>query len=232
MEPDVMPLLGPAAMLLSFDVVSEAIAEHDDWHTQEHLPERLSIPGFLRATRWVALRGPRYLVLYEVEQLATLTSEAYLERLNNPTAWTAKMMPYYRNMSRGFCSVTGSFGFGVGHAALLIRFQAAADAAASLRRWLTREVLPRLPSNPGIGSAHLLEAALTPAMTSEQRLRGGADAGVGWALFVTGYRQEALSDLLQDELRGADMEQRGATGVVDAMYRIDYSLAHDEAAAS
>lgn len=40
-----MPLPGPAAMLLSFDVVEEAIAEHDQWHTQERLPERLSIPG-------------------------------------------------------------------------------------------------------------------------------------------------------------------------------------------
>ena len=62
-----MPLLGNAAMLLSFDVVPEAIDEHDEWHTQEHLPERLSIPGFLRGTRWVALHGlPRYFVLYEV----------------------------------------------------------------------------------------------------------------------------------------------------------------------
>ena len=105
-----MSLLGSAAMLLSFDVVPEAISEHDDWHTHEHLPERLSIPGFLRGTRWVALRGaPRYLVLYEVEELATLTSPAYLERLNNPSAWTSSMMPHYRGMSRGFCLVTAAW---------------------------------------------------------------------------------------------------------------------------
>ena len=34
-----MALLGKAAMLLSFDVVEEAIPEHDEWHTHEHLPE-------------------------------------------------------------------------------------------------------------------------------------------------------------------------------------------------
>ena len=39
-----MPLLGQAAMLLSFDVVQEAIPEHDEWHTHEHFPERLAIP--------------------------------------------------------------------------------------------------------------------------------------------------------------------------------------------
>ena len=65
-----MPVLGTAAMLLSFDVEDEAIDEHDRWHTQEHLPERLSIPGFNRGTRWIAAAGgPRYVVLYEVESL-------------------------------------------------------------------------------------------------------------------------------------------------------------------
>ena len=35
-----------AAMLLSFDIAAEAQLEHDDWHSHEHLPERLAIPGF------------------------------------------------------------------------------------------------------------------------------------------------------------------------------------------
>ncbi len=74
-----MPLLGSAAMLLTFDVVADAVEEHDRWHTHEHLPERLSIPGFRRGTRWIATEGgPRYMVLYEVERLATLASEPYL----------------------------------------------------------------------------------------------------------------------------------------------------------
>src|SRR5206468_1210578 len=119
-----MPLLGSAAMLLSFDVEPEAIAEHDDWHTHEHLPERLSIPGFLRGTRWVAVRGqPRYVVLYEVRELATLTSAAYLARLNDPSAWTSKMMPHYRQMTRGLCNVVGSFGAGAGNVAWVVRFK-------------------------------------------------------------------------------------------------------------
>ena len=52
-----MALLGKAAMVLSFDVAAAAIDEHDDWHTHEHFPERLSIPGFLRGTRWIAQQG-------------------------------------------------------------------------------------------------------------------------------------------------------------------------------
>ena len=215
-------------MLLSFDIDEEAIAEHDDWHTHEHLAERLSIPGFLRGTRWVALHGqPRYLVLYEVAELATLTSAAYLERLNNPSAWTSRVMPHYRGMSRGFCSVSGSFGLGTGHVAVLLRFEPDRGSVESLRRWLLEDVLPQLPSKQGVGSVHLLEKAITPQMTNEQRIRG-SDAGVDWALLLTGYSEEALSKLAGDVVGPARLEQRGATGVLNGVYRIDYSLTHAE----
>jgi hypothetical protein len=219
-----MPLLGQAAMLLSFDVVADAVAEHDDWHTHEHLPERLSIPGFLRGTRWVARQGsPRYCVLYEVQSLATLASDAYLERLNNPSPWTSKIMPSYRGMSRGFCAVPGSFGLGAGGACLLVRFKAQQGMEQSLRDCLLEDLLPPLPAKSGIGSAHLLEGALTPAMTKEQSIRG-ADAAVDWAVLVTGYSQDALSRLAHAELGPARLELCGATGVSDAMYNMDYSL--------
>ena len=223
-----MPLLGKAAMLLSFDVAQEAIFEHDAWHTHEHLPERLSIPGFLRGSRWVALRGqPRYFVMYEVAQLAVLTSDAYLERLNNPSPWTSKVMPHYRSMTRGFCSLTGSFGFGIGHLGLLMRFKPATGAESSLRRWLTRDVLPDLPSRPGIGSAHLFEATVASEMTTEQRIRG-ADARVDWAVFLTGYGDGDLANLMQADLSEAHLDAHGATGILMAMYRADYTLTDRE----
>jgi hypothetical protein len=222
-----MPLLGRAAMLLSFDVVQEAVAEHDDWHTHEHLPERLSIPGFIRGSRWVAVRGePRYFVLYEVEELATLTSDAYLQRLNSPSPWTSKMMAHYRGMTRGFCSVTASFGVGVGGACLLMRFRPAPEAESSLREWLRGEALPALPTRPGLGSVHLLEGAVTPAMTNEQRIRG-ADAGVDWALVVTGYSQDVLARLPEGDVF-KELAHCCPAGIFSAAYRLDYSLSASE----
>ena len=166
-----MPLLGSAAMLLSFDIAADAIEEHDRWHTHEHLPERLSIPGFLRGTRWIASgKGPRYMVIYEVESLATLASDAYLARLNNPSPWTTKMMPHYIGMNRGLCTVLGSFGFGQGGTAALIRFSPEASRADALNRWLLEEALPAIPAMSGLGSAHLLQGAQAAAMTNEQRI--------------------------------------------------------------
>jgi hypothetical protein len=226
-----MPLLGQAAMLLLFDVTPEAVAEHDDWHTHEHLPERLSIPGFLRGTRWVALQGrPQYLVIYEVAQLGTLTSAPYLQRLNNPSPWTSKMMPHYHGMSRGFCAVTASVGLGFGHAGLLVRFKPQAGGEEKMREALVAGLLARLPSQRGIGGVHLFEGAVTPPMTNEQRIRG-ADAGVDWAIFATGYGRDALAELAGGALGASRLAEYGATGIQDTSYRFDYALSHDEIAA-
>lgn len=226
-----MPLLGKGAMLLTFDIADEAIAEHDDWHTHEHLPERLSIPGFLRGTRWVAVQAqPRYLVLYEVQRLDTLASAAYLERLNHPTPWTSKMMPHYRGMRRGLCSVQASHGFGTGHVALLMRFKPRPGAEPSLGEWLQGDFLRSLPTRPGVGSVHLLQGALAAPMTNEQRIRG-ADTGVDWALLVTGYGQGEVTALAQADLSVTELEKHGATGVVTGLYRSDYTLTAQEIAA-
>jgi hypothetical protein len=226
-----MALLGRAAMVLSFDVAADAIDEHDDWHTHEHFPERLSIPGFLRGTRWIAQQGsPRYFVMYEVEDLATLASAPYLERLNNPTPWTARMMTHYRGMTRGFCAVTDSLGVGVGQTGLLIRFKPDREREAELHRWLLEEELPRLPSKPGLASAHVLKAALTPQVTSEQRIRG-SDSAMDRALLVTGYSAGSVTDLFQTRLCEEQFQRRGAGGYAGGVYRIEYSLTNRELSA-
>ena len=227
-----MALLGKAAMLLSFDIVPEAIVEHDDWHTHEHFPERLSIPGFLRGTRWIARQGqPRYFVMYEVEQLDILASPAYLERLNNPTPWTAQMMLHYRGMTRGLCRLVDSFGAGMGQAALFIRFQPAPGKETALRGWLLEEALPALPSQTGLASAHLFEGGLAAPATNEQRIRG-KDAAVDSALLVTGYSAEAVVALRQTGLGGQQLEQRGALGVRGGVYQMAYSLTERELSSS
>lgn len=226
-----MALLGKAAMILAFDIAPEAIAEHDNWHSLEHLQERMSIPGFLRGTRWTtAGESPRYFVMYEVAELETLASPPYLERLNNPSPWTARMMPHYRGMNRGFCRVTFSRGLGLGQCGLLIRFSPDPGREAALRDWLVTEALPALPGQPGLVSAHLCEAALTPEMTREQRIRG-KDGGVDWVLLVTGYAQAAVEQIAATAFAADAMERRGGINVVSRIYRMGHALSAQEAAA-
>jgi len=199
-----------AALLLLFDIAGDAIAEHDDWHTREHLPERLAIPGFLRGSRWTAAAGtPRYFVMYEVRELATLSSSAYLARLNSPTPWTARMMKSYMGMRRALCSVVASFGAGLGSAALLVRFSAEPARRQALHDWLTREVLPYVAAQPGIASARLFAAAIDAGMTREQAIRG-RDGALDSALLVTSYDAEAVSALAAGELHPRNFAAQGA----------------------
>jgi len=69
--------------------------EFNAWYDTEHLPERLSIPGFLSARRWVADCRPgdgKYLATYELESPAVLVSPAYLAFFEKPTPWTKRCL--------------------------------------------------------------------------------------------------------------------------------------------
>jgi hypothetical protein len=218
---------GSAALLLAFDVDADAIEEHDRWHTHEHLPERLSIPGFRRGTRWVAASSPRYMVVYEVDSLEALTSQAYLARLNDPTPWTRRMMTRYRGMSRGLCAVLGRFGVGQGGVAALMRFTPEPSRTSQLTRWLLDKALPDVPRTPGLGSALLLQGATAATMTDEQRIRG-ADRGVDSAIVVTGYDTAAVAACASELGSERGLLERGATGLTVASYRYGYSLAAND----
>ncbi len=226
-----MALLGKAAMLLSFDIAQPAIVEHDDWHTHEHFPERLSIPGFLRGSRWINREGcPRYFVMYEVADLDVLASTPYFERLNSPSPWTSRMMAHYQGMTRGLCRGAGSFGAGLAQAVLFIRFKPAAGKEASLRQWLLGEALPGLPMLPGLVGAHLFEGALAAPLTNEQRIRG-KDAAVDCAVVIGGYDEAVLEKLGNSALNCEAFEHRGATGVSAGLYRMAYLLSKADVAA-
>ena len=64
--------------------------EFNAWYGEEHLPERLSIPGFRSALRWVS--DGTYLATYELDSLAVLSSAAYLARYEHQTPWSRRCL--------------------------------------------------------------------------------------------------------------------------------------------
>jgi hypothetical protein len=69
--------------------------EFNAWYDQEHLAERLAIPGFRSATRWVAQVPPgqgKYLATYELDSVAVLSSDAYLARYRSQTPWSRRCL--------------------------------------------------------------------------------------------------------------------------------------------
>ena len=224
-----MALNTDAAMVLYYDIAGDN-ADHDDWHTYEHMHERLSIPGFVRATRWAAQAGgPKYLVIYEVTGIDMATSPAYLARLNAPTPWTRSMMGRFRGMMRGFCRVVASSGFGFGPSAVSIRFTPQPGRETDLTERFAREVLPAMSSRRGMTSVHLMQPGPPPPVTQEQSLRSTPDAPMTWVLLATAYDPDALGRATAAHLDPAALERLGAAPRIESgTYALHYTATAQE----
>jgi hypothetical protein len=224
-----MSLLGTGALAMWWDVAPHLRAEFEHWHSHEHFPERMSVPGFRRGSRWTdAIGRGEFFVLYELESYEVLTSAPYLERLNSPTPWSLKMMPHHRRMVRSQCRVLETFGGGVARAMATVRISPEAGQAELLHSRL-RDILPTLPSRAGLSGAHLL-LTQTPdiAATREQRIRG-LDGAADWIVLVSGYDASALLDLTEHELGAAALLTVGTQAeVIVGLYDLSHTLSAED----
>lgn len=204
-----MKLLGNAAVAMWWNVAEEHLAEFHEWHSKEHLPERLSIPGFNRGSRWQLEGDNEFFVIYELETYDTLISDAYRARLNAPTPWSTKMMPLHRQMVRSQCRVVASHGGGIATFVSTIRLSPVSGRERQLEECI-RASLERLPRHAGITGAHLLRTE-TPASepTKEQQIRGG-DGEADWIIVIGGYAADRLRELVDISLGRDALAENGA----------------------
>jgi hypothetical protein len=218
-----MSLLGKGALVIWHDITADGETDYNEWHSKEHLLERVGVPGFLRGHRLRAVSGsPRYLNLYEVEDLATLTSQPYLDRLNHPTPWTQRALGHFRDNNRTLCRVVASLGNGVCGNLLTMQISVAPRRCDELRAWLTEEILPALVREPGVLGAHYLEGdvAASRTETEEKRLRTGADAIADRVVLVGGYDGDLLATVGRTTLSPAALRAHGASVSQAAVYRL------------
>ena len=211
-----MGLLGAGAFVGWWDIADGELANYEQWHSQEHMPERVGIPGILRGRRYLVNgEGPRYLVTYEVDEVGTLTSEAYLSRLNNPTPWTREVTATMQGMARTLCRVTGSFGAGFGSTLLLIRLSPLPGKAETLRQWLSTEGLSGLVDERGLVSASLVEGdrEASSVESEEKRVRGRPDDIADWMILVDGYDLKAVKSVRDVGLSRDRIEERGGAQI-------------------
>ncbi|MFN6994704.1 MAG: hypothetical protein ACK4PH_10900, partial [Aquincola tertiaricarbonis] len=155
-----MGLMGKAALAMWWDMAAETRPDFEHWHSHEHFPERLGIPGFLRASRWRSTvahedGGEGFFVMYELADHTTLSSAAYLARLNAPTPWSTRLMPHHRHMVRSQCRVMASAGSAVSGHALTLRMATGGVTQAGMVEAFG-PLCARLALLPGLAGAHLL----------------------------------------------------------------------------
>ena len=217
-------MLGRAAVAMWWSVAPEMREEFEDWHTHEHMPERLAIPGFLRGTRWRALGDkPSYFILYEVARVSVLTGPDYMARLNDPTPWSRKMMPHHLDMVRSLCRVHASAGGLIGGALGRIRFSPARRGGRAVVDWLAGGMLPSLAQRKGLlGGCVLRAQPQTGARTAEQEIRGG-DQTADWVMLLSGY-EERIVEAAANELRAELAARKANVDPAAPAYAPSYSL--------
>jgi len=89
-------------LLVMADIDPAIEDDFNQWYEQEHLAERMAIPGFLRARRFTVMEGsPKYLALYDLESPDFLKSADYRHVIGaGKSAWTRRMEPQFRNFTR------------------------------------------------------------------------------------------------------------------------------------
>jgi len=169
-----MALRGRAFMAIWNDVASAAEAEYNVWHTRQHMPERLGVPGFRRGRRYVDrnLDNQRYFTLYEGRTLETFSSESYLARLNNPTSWSIRTQPNFLNFARAACVLSATIGHGIGGALATVRLNLAKGSVVDFEAG-AEKLACHIVALDGITGAHFGVAApdTTRIKTRETELR-------------------------------------------------------------
>ena len=203
-----MNLAGRGIVAIWHDIVLEGQPEFYEWHNREHMPERMGIPGFRRGRRYVAVKGtPQFFCFYEGDDISVVAGPAYFERLNNPSEWTRKMMPHFRNMSRSVCNVRYSDGPGEGGFIATLRFTASTKAEDDL----IHTTLPENCRAPGVVGVHLCiaDGAASNIPTIEKTFRISTDICPQCTIMIEGSSAPAV----QSAAEGIAAHLSGEIGV-------------------
>jgi hypothetical protein len=212
-------LAGEAVVAIWNGIASEAREQFYDWHTNEHMPERVGIPGFRRGRRYVAAdadTAPEFFTLYEADTMQVLQGNDYTNRLNDPTPGTKATTAHFRDTARALSRVLVSHGPGIGGLLLTIRFDCDEQHLPGLRA-----LVRAAAQAPRVTGAHLCagDASASVVRTAESRDRTDIQAPPDLFIMVEATDADALANiLLERALSGAGARSPFVRGV----YRLEY----------
>jgi hypothetical protein len=169
-------MIGEAALGIWMDVDAAGRDDFNGWYRRQHLPERLSVPGFLRGRRYqTGGTGPKYFTLYETANAAVLSSAPYMERLNAPTDWTRRALPLVRKMVRNaYRRVAASGGDAQAGRLVTVRVQPHSGRGPYVRASLLGDTLAAGSALGAVAAAvYESETAGTSVVTEERKIVGG-----------------------------------------------------------
>jgi hypothetical protein len=151
-------------LFASFDYTPAREDEFNDWYDLEHVPERMRVPGFLNAQRWLGEDNPKFAVAtYDLETHDVLNSPAYLAVGGaNGSVWTKRVTAIAKRLLRfeGTQILPGDVtGPAEANGLLVASMNVDPAAEAEFNEWYNKEHLPQLGSVPGVLTARRFQAA-------------------------------------------------------------------------
>ncbi|TAJ37290.1 MAG: hypothetical protein EPO67_03015 [Reyranella sp.] len=146
-----MPLHGKGMLITFTQVAARDERDFNEWYNREHIDERVNLPGFRRARRYVAVRAtPKYVATYECDTVADLATPGYLRLLANQTPWTKSVMARFTHFQRLTLRIQVDQTHGVGGGLATVRFVPDPRRRKALVEWLSEQTLPKLIRRPGM----------------------------------------------------------------------------------
>ena len=153
-------LKGTGLLMVWAEVPAEIEDDFNRWYAEEHLAERLSVPGVLSAARYEAVQsGPKHLACYELESPDVLTTREYLRHIENPTEWSRRVSPgiigtvYIRNvyeMIHPASMSSGAESSGMAPTLQIGRMGIPEDVEADWNDWYNTVYVPNYEKVPGV----------------------------------------------------------------------------------
>jgi hypothetical protein len=151
-------MMAKGILIAAMDFSAAPEDEFHDWYDLEHVPERLRIPGFLNADRWIGTSDPKISVAtYDLDNVGVLRSPAYLAiGGENGSPWTKRTAKFRKGILRyeGEQLFPGDRTAPSQAAALLlIGMNVAAEHEHEFNEWYNTEHIPALGGVSGVTCA-------------------------------------------------------------------------------
>jgi hypothetical protein len=222
-----MPLRGRAFVSLWSGLLGGYERELDAWHTIEHMPERLGVPGFLRGRRYMNPKAADHamFILYEAAHIETFRSPGLLARLNDPTEWSKRVQPGLVNFLRAPCRALVSLGEGVGGALMAIRISSGVDDKIEAGHSLA-SAAPTITRLHGVTAVHVGQHVPDSVETAETKLRPAtSSASFDFVVLIEGIGVIELENVMSDVV---GTTTRACSGSCEAgVYRLAFLLESD-----
>ena len=171
-------------LFMAFDFSTAHADEFHDWYDHEHVPERLRVPGFLNAERWIADDNPMvHVATYDLDSPAILISDALQgSRRRQPVGLDQTRnldVPPHHALRRRTTNPRRAGRARRRRLPLLVASMTPdPDAEAEFNDWYDNEHLPNLSRVPGVISARRFRASDTESERKYLSLYHLQDLGV------------------------------------------------------